>query len=243
MWRFANHLSKAIASLVDLIKAGKVLKTIQPIFYGAKLTALLKKNNDIRPIAVGKGWRRLAGKVSCLHIKDPLSQILAPIQLGFGIRGGAEALVHAVRAFAKAEHSKPKAIVKFDFINAFDMLFRKFLLNEVKEFCPEIFAMLQQCYSCFSNLYYDLEIILSKRGVQQGDPLGPPAFCIGILKLTHSLLSKLNGWYLDDGTGDELSIILEDINKVLSFCTKSGLSLNFDKCEVFFVGASLAEEN
>lgn len=104
------------------------------------------------------------------------------------------------------------AIIKFDFINAFNMLFRKFLLGEVKEICPEMFAMVQQAYSCFSNLFYDEDILLSKRGVQQGDPLGPPSFCIGILKMTHSLLSRLNGWYLDDGTiGDELPVLLTDI--------------------------------
>jgi len=73
--------------------------------------------------------------------------------------------------------------------------------------------------------------------------LGPPGFCIGTMRMTHSLLSRLNGWFLDDGTiGDRLSKILEDIKKVLDFCDLSGLSLNKNKCEVFFVNATEEEE-
>ena len=118
----ANKLLKSIASLIDLIKSGKIMADILPIFYGATLTALLKKNDDVRPIAAGNVWRRLAGKVACFNVKGRLSEILKPVQLGFGIKGGAEALVHAVRRFCKAKHNKPMALIKFDFRNAFNML-------------------------------------------------------------------------------------------------------------------------
>lgn len=69
-----------------------------------------------------------------------------------------------------------------------------------------------------------------KRGFQQGDPLGPPGFCM--MRMAHSLSSRLNGWYLDDGViGDVLSVIFNDIKKVLDLCVLSGLPLK--KCEVF----------
>lgn len=48
--------------------------------------------------------------------------------------------------------------------------------------------------------------------------LGPPGFCIGIVKMTHSLSSRLNGWYSDDGTiGDVRSVVLDEFQKVLDF--------------------------
>lgn len=239
----ANRLLKAIASLVDVVKFGEVQKDIAKIFFGASLTALMKGEDDVRPIAVGIVWRRLAGKIACYNVKDNLVKKLKPIQLGFGVKGGAEALVHAVRSFCTAKHEGPMALVKFDFGNAFNMLFRKFMLGEVKDICPELLPLLQQAYRLFSNLYYLDEPLLSKRGFQQGDPLGPPGFCIGIMRMTHSLLSRLNGWYLDDGTiGDVLSVILDDIRKVLDFCDLSGLPLNTKKCEVFFINASKEEE-
>ena len=136
------------------------------------------------------------------------------------------------------------ALIKFDFRNAFNMLFRKFMLGEVKDIWPELFPMLQQAYKCFSNLYYSNECLFSKRGYQQGDPLAPPGFCIGIMKMTHSLMSSLNGWYLDDGTiSDELPVLLDDINRILAFCDVSGLPLNTVKCEVFFINASVDDES
>ena len=70
--------------------------------------------------------------------------MLLPFQFGFGVRGGREALVHAVRTFVKANRLKPKAIVNFDFIDAFNTLFRKIMLARVKEICSEIFPMLYQ---------------------------------------------------------------------------------------------------
>lgn len=239
----ANRLLKAIASLVDVVKHGTAQVDIAKIFFGASLTALLKGEDDVRPIAVGIVWRRLTGKVACFNIRDNLVGKLRPVQLGFGVKGGAEALIHAVRCFCKADHEGPLALVKFDFGNAFNMLFRKFMLGEVKDICPELLPLLQQAYRLFSNLYYLDEALLSKRGFQQGDPLGPPGFCIGIMRMTHSLSSRLNGWYLDDGTiADVLSVVLDDIRKILDFCDLSGLPLNTKKCEVFFVNASEEDE-
>ena len=36
--------------------------------------------------------------------------------------------------------------------------------------------------------------------VQQGDPLGPFLFSLGIADLTKNCSSEFSGWYLDDGT-------------------------------------------
>lgn len=41
---------------------------------------------------------------------------------------------------------------------------------------------------------------------------------------------------MDDGTiGDEFTVILRDVEKVIDFFNESGLSLNTDKCEVHFI--------
>lgn len=71
------------------------------------LTALLKKNKDIRPIAVGLVWRRLAGKIACYDIKVSLTNALQPIQNGFGVKGRAEAMIHAIRTLVNTQLSHP----------------------------------------------------------------------------------------------------------------------------------------
>src|SRR5687768_12556382 len=98
---------------------------------------------------------------------NDLAQKLAPIQNRFGVRGGAEAIVHAVRAFSEANHQSPMAIVKFDYRNAFNELFRRYLLEEIKIHAPSLFPMLQQAYRCPSDLLFGDTVIQSKRGTKQ----------------------------------------------------------------------------
>lgn len=181
----SSKLTSAVAKLVNIVRAGKICSKILTIFYGAALIALAKKNGDVRPIAIGLVWRRLACKIACFSIKDELAQRLAPIQNGFGIKGGAEGIVHAVRAFSEAQHHSPMAIVKFDYRNAFNEIFRKYFLQEIKLEAPSLFPMLQQAYRCPSDLFFGDTVIKSKRGTQQGDPCASVAFCIALKRLTH----------------------------------------------------------
>lgn len=60
------------------------------VTYGATLTALMKKQGGIRPIAVGNTIRRMTAKISCSRIRDDASKYLCPIQMGFAIPGGAD---------------------------------------------------------------------------------------------------------------------------------------------------------
>lgn len=240
---FSTKLIDSIAKLMNVIRRGKISPKVLPVFYGATLTALLKKNTDIRPIAAGLAWRRLAGKIACFDIKPNLTKSLMPIQNGFGVKGGAEAIIHAIRTLVSTPHLEPLVFVKLDFTNAFNEMKRHYLLQEIKTEAPSLFPMLQQAYRCPSNLYYGDIVISSERGVQQGDPCGSPAFCIGLKRLSHSLSSRFNTWFQDDGTiGDVLNIVLNDIKKVLDFCAMSGLSLNAAKCEVFFVNSSPVDQ-
>lgn len=239
----AEKLKNSIAKLADLAKNGKIHKNIVKIFYSGRLIAFIKDNGDIRPIAVGTYWRRLAGKIACSDIKESLSQKLKPHQLGYGAKGGAEAIIHAVRSFVNMNHDQPMALIKLDYINAFNMLLRQFLLDETKSISPGLLPMMNQAYGNYTNLYFNHQIILSKRGVHQGDPLGPPGFCIGISKLVKSLSSRLNGWYLDDGTiGDNFETIMVDLKKIVDYSDISGLYLNPSKCEVHFINATKDQE-
>lgn len=158
------------------------------------------------------------------------------MQDGFGVKGGAEAIVHVVRAFALANHCSPMVILKFDYRNAFNEILLRHLLNEIKKVAPSLFPMMQQAYKYPSDLHYGEIIIESRRGAQQGDPCASVGFCIGLKRLTHSIESLLNAWFSDDGTiGGEFHTDLTDVEKVLAFCNVSGLSLNSAKCEAFFI--------
>ena len=92
-----------------------------PYFFGANLTALQKKNGDIRPIAVGCTLHRLAAKVAGSKVMEEMGELLAPRQLGYGVRRGAEAAVHAARLYLRDIEPR-KAVLKLDFKNAFNTI-------------------------------------------------------------------------------------------------------------------------
>ncbi|XP_072938410.1 uncharacterized protein [Epargyreus clarus] len=85
--------------------------------------------------------------------------------------------------------------------------------------------------------------ILSSVGCQQGDPLGPAIFSLAIHPIISQLNSKLNIWYLDDGTlGGEVSSVLNDLEYLITNLKEIGLDLNFSKCELFINSDKSPEE-
>ncbi|XP_061718384.1 uncharacterized protein LOC133525958 [Cydia pomonella] len=165
-------------------------------------------------------------------------------QVGFGTRGGCEAAVHAVRTFVQSDACE--VLLKLDVQNAFNSVNRDTLLNEIKITIPEIYNFLLQCYHCPSKLMHKNNEILSAVGCQQGDPLGPAIFSLAINSIIHSLNSKLNVWYLDDGTlGGDSQTVLADLLQIKNKFKDIGLELNFNKCELYIsdnVGSSSASQ-
>ena len=112
------------------------------------------------------------------------------------------------------------------------MVNRETILSRVKEYIPQFYNFILQCYGNSSILSFGNQFLLSQRGVQQGDPLGPPLFCLAIHHIVLNLKSELNLWYLDDGTiaGDPQKVF-DDFDYLMSSCAEIGLQLNFKKCE------------
>ena len=128
-----------------------------------------------------------------------MAALFRPAPLGYGIRGGAEAAVHAARACVSAA-GETRVMLKLDFRNAFNTLRRDKVLQSVKTHLPDYFPFIFQMYRHSSHLFFGDFLIASACGVQQGDPLGPLLFCLVTRELTKSMQSPLNSWYLDDGT-------------------------------------------
>lgn len=120
-----------------------------------------------------------------------------PVQMGFGVKGGCEAIVHAVRTFLQDPDFE--IIVKIDVANAFNSAARDIMIQKVKASIPALYPFFHQCYANETNLGFGDDIITSKTGCQQGDPAAPGLFSLVINDTIKSLHSKLNVWYLDDG--------------------------------------------
>lgn len=233
----ATKLMRVLSTFSTTLLNGKAPTFVTHILYGASLCALNKDDNSLRPIAVGCTLRRMVSKIACARAYDKLGVTLRPQQLGFGTRYGAEAGAHAARRYVNFSHTSTKVMIKIDFANAFNELERNPMLVAALEMCPEIHPYLHQCYSTPSILWFGEFIIKSQRGCQQGDPCGPPLFCMAIHEMTSGLLSELNLWYLDDGTlaGDP-ETVLQDLETIIKKSSDLGLRLNFSKCELKVIG-------
>ena len=132
-------------------------------------------------------------------------------------------------------------MLKVDLENAFNSVDREVVLQAVRNFFPEVEAWFRFCYGAPAKLFCEGDVLPfgSAQGVQQGDPLGPLLFALGLLQFCRVLKESLSKdslavWYLDDGTvvgelGDVASawrLILEEVGKL-------GLNVNKKKCELF----------
>ena len=97
-----------------------------------------------------------------------------------------EAAVHATRHFVQCL-GPSEIIIKLDFVNAFNSVRRDVILEKAASLIPEAYPYVKAAYADSLFLGYEGHTIVSAEGIQQGDPLGPLLFCIGI----HSLLSDV----------------------------------------------------
>jgi hypothetical protein len=227
-----DPLLEAITDFINLILDGRTPEEVRPILFGGSLTALNKKGGGVRPIAVGYVWRRLAGKVACGSVREAAVTLLAPRQLGFGVSRGCEGAVHAARRYA--DNLLPdQVMLKLDFKNAFNTIRRDAMLEAVALHFPKLYRFVESAYGSPSTLRFGDFSVPSCEGAQQGDPLGPLMFCLGIHALLSSMKSELVLGYLDDITlcGDTDTVI-DDFLKFESGAAALGLSLNRSKCEL-----------
>ena len=67
-----------LTCLMNFLLSGKASLSLVPWLCGAPLTALLKKNGGVRPIAAGEILRRLASRLCCQFARPFLSDFFLP---------------------------------------------------------------------------------------------------------------------------------------------------------------------
>ena len=213
---------------------------VAPYFSGGRLLGLVKPDDSIRPIVVGEALRRLVGKVLLKSKAEVAARHFAPgrfrdpatpaparplaAQLGVGIRGGAEELVHAVSA-ALQHHSAPDpnpnpnpnpnpdpwVCASIDFRNFFNCISRPAIFRTLlasPQFI-DLYPFLSTLYSKASpaKLWADLGVqvwddILSREGVHQGCTFGTFLACLGLQPILQEVASGMPAGfvvaYVDD---------------------------------------------
>ena len=115
---------------------------------------------------------------------------------------------------------------------------------------PAAYSWLTWCYSDNAPLLCQgREMCLSRRGVHQGDAMGPLGFALGLeYALDQCLLQQDSlpwvSWYLDDGTiagpMEQVIAYLRALGPALETC---GLQVNLRKCTLWGPGAPATWDN
>ena len=142
------------------------------------------------------------------------------------MRVGCEAIVHAVSQTLEDEGLSPDSchVLLLDFSNAFNSIDRSHMFSEVRARIPSLSSWVESCYSSQPILHFGKHTILSRCGVQQGDPLGPLCFALTLHPIVERLKRDvpnllIDAWYLDDGT---LCGTAEDLAKALAIIEEDG---------------------
>ena len=129
------RLLEALASFCSALANNSLSSECMQLLTTARLVAVAKPNEGVRPIAVGETLRRLAAK--CVH-EATLGAVfgyLLPLQVG--VKMPNTAVARKVKARHQEAHID-EAIMQIDIRNAFNFVDRNVLLREVQECVPAL---------------------------------------------------------------------------------------------------------
>ena len=199
----SNRLVHTLRSLTSKLANFEVPQCLSPLLCGARLIALRKPNGDPRPIACGDVFRRLTSKLVLLRALPLVSPKLLPVQLGISVPSGTEMIFHQVCSQLNTTLDEQNLLL-LDLKNAFNSIDRSSIMKAITKYCPLLLRWFAWSYGVPSRLNFGEFTIMSKQGVQQGDPLGSLLFAIAIhdsIMAVHSLHGVVwSGWFADDGT-------------------------------------------
>jgi len=216
-WRIQHYLQLSnnhdfltyFTSVINLYLQGSVPHQLAPFIVSGNLIPLLKKKdgdlNNLRPIVVGEVFRRLLSKLCISSISTKtLQDLLQPLQLGVGVSGGVEAIIHSFnRLIRQPNLPESFVITQIDFSNAFNEVNRHIMLQLVQQHFPQLFPWISFCYSVAAPLFLGSNVIYATSGVQQGDPLSSLLFALVLQPFLVKFQSQFHlttAAFLDDVT-------------------------------------------
>ena len=236
---------EALTKLVNVMAAGGVPDHVSPFLCGARLHAGLKKSGGIRPIAVGNILRRLTAKCCSRGVAIKAADLLSPLQLGVGVKGGLEAIIHTVKQALLEEDDEDKMLLQIDLINAFNVVDRQAAFKEVEEHFPEILKWVLTCYGQQARLMFGDIVILSQAGFHQGDPLASLLFSLTLQPIVKIISERIpdllvHVWYLDDGSIVGSAVQLRQVVDIVQeLGPPRGLHLSCPKSTVWCPSAAM----
>lgn len=260
----------AFLSVVNLIGQGKIPDAVKSFFTASRLVPIGKPSQilservnaqgevevqsiDVRPIAVGDAIRRLVARTVCAQYKQRWKEFFSPLQLGVSVPAGAEIAFRSVQATLQANPGW--FAVALDLSNAFNEVQRSVFFEELRIHFPALVPFVSSMYTNPAELlvsFADEKLTLqSCEGTQQGDPMGPFLFCLGLHRVLRKVASETVGLdpnsgllaaYIDDMVVvGPLGVVSNVVGRINEDLPSVGLALRPGKCKIF--GSSLEDQS
>ena len=200
-----NTAFSLVHMVLQEIVRGSLPQSVADALGACILIGLDKGGGGVRPIAMSDCLRRSALRALCLQYAPAFQTHFSPLQYGVATPGGCEQIVLTSRALLEAHPDW--CILRLDCRNAFNACGRRNILFQLKRHFPELLPVVCQFYLGNGRLFYrspdgQQHTVLSVTGVQQGDPLAPALFALGIHPALQDLAARFPGVhvmaYLDD---------------------------------------------
>lgn len=218
VYRHSSICADDLYTVVCRINDGSAHSSLFADLTVSSLTGLQKPDNGgIRPIAIGDALARLSSRCTCRalsevfqeHFTAPMSSAAAggrrPLQLGVGVSGGAEVIVHSLRLLL--ERNPHWACVGNDLRNGFNAISREKAVQAIHDnplFAPYL-PFVQQSYLREAPLLARGKPIQaagqprpvdSSQGVRQGDPFAPALFALALHPVLQRVQEKFPDVYI-----------------------------------------------
>ena len=84
------------------------------------------------------------GKAISWSLRSDIQKAASPLQVSAGLKGGAEAAIHAMNDIF--HHENTDAVILLDTANVFNRLNRKVALHNIQYLCPSLSTVLINTY-------------------------------------------------------------------------------------------------
>jgi len=175
-----------------------------------RFTALLKETppdapRKVRGIVAGHTLRRLVARTLNQQYIGVFDAACSPHQFALGSRAGTDAAALLV----KMSCEDGRTIVQTDAKGAFDNISRRQMLAELADVAPELLPFVELFYSSPSALLWsddsgNTHDILQAEGGEQGDPLMPALYSLGVRRPLAAAAARLD-------PADRLVAFLDDV--------------------------------
>ena len=228
--------------LMDLIN-GELSKQVMARLRRARLVAIPKSDEHVRPIAVGELILKLAGLILLQRHEGSLEKLFTPIQHGVMLKGGCEQVVHKLHALYKEEY----AILSIDLKNAFnspsrdDIARSVFAFHTLKPFHKFFHA---EYAEPSEMLFYGSDgqlfgTVSSTAGVRQGSSLSTLYFCSFLQPLLETLAQEFPELriyaYIDDVNfaSKDAQLLSDAYLRLNQLVSEKHLQMAYNKCVWF----------